>query len=40
MPKFYIESGPIQLIFDASTAEHAAVRAFPWTCDKQASPTA
>jgi hypothetical protein len=36
MPKFYVESGPIQLIFAASTAEQAAVTAFQWTCDKQA----
>jgi hypothetical protein len=36
MPKFYVESGPIQLVFDASTAEQAAVMAFQWTCDKQA----
>ena len=36
MPKFYVESGPIQLIFDAATAEQAAVMAFQWTCDKQA----
>ena len=36
MPKFYVESGPIRLIFDASTAEQAAVMAFQWTCDKQA----
>ncbi len=35
MPKFYVESGPIRLIFDAATAEEAAVRAFQWTCDKQ-----
>lgn len=36
MPKFYVKSGPIQLIFDAPTAEAAAVKAFQWTCDKQA----
>ena len=35
MPKFYVESGPIRLIFDAPTAEQAAVMAFQWTCDKQ-----
>ena len=36
MPKFYVESGPIRLIFDAPTAEQAAVMAFQWSCDKQA----
>ena len=36
MPKFYVESGPIRLIFDADAAEQAAVMAFQWTCDKQA----
>ncbi|NLS97481.1 MAG: hypothetical protein GXX96_35525 [Planctomycetaceae bacterium] len=36
MPKFYVESGPIHLILDAATAEEAAVKAFQWTCDKQA----
>ena len=35
MPKFYVESGPIRLIFDANTAEEAAVNAFQWSCDKQ-----
>jgi hypothetical protein len=35
MPKFYVESGPVRLIFDAATAEQAAVMAFQWTCDKQ-----
>jgi hypothetical protein len=36
MAKFYVESGSIRLIFDATTAEEAAVKAFQWTCDKQA----
>ncbi len=36
MPKFYIESGPVRLIFDAGNAEQAAVKAFQWTCDRQA----
>ena len=36
MPKFYVESGPIRLIFDAATAKQAAVMAFLWTCDQQA----
>jgi hypothetical protein len=36
MPKFYVQSGPVRLIFDANDAEQAAVMAFQWTCDKQA----
>lgn len=35
MPKYYVESGPIQLIFDTPTAAEAAVSAFQWSCDKQ-----
>jgi hypothetical protein len=36
MPKFYVESGRIRLIFDATNALQAAAMAFQWTCDKQA----
>jgi hypothetical protein len=36
VPKFYVESGSVRLIFDAATAEQAAVMAFQWTCDRQA----
>ena len=36
MPKFYVESGPVRLIFDAATTKQAAVMAFQWTCDRQA----
>ena len=36
MPKFYVQSGPVRLIFDATNAEQAAVMAFQWTCDRQA----
>ena len=35
MPKYYVRSGPVRLIFDAANAEQAAVMAFQWTCDKQ-----
>lgn len=35
MAKYYVQSGPVQLIFDAADAEQAAVMAFQWTCDKQ-----
>ena len=36
MPKFYVQSGPVRLIFDATNAEQAAGMAFQWTCDRQA----
>jgi hypothetical protein len=36
MPKYYVQSGPVRLIFDAINAEQAAVMAFQWTCDQQA----
>ena len=36
MPKFYVQSGPVRLIFAATNAEQAAVMAFQWTCDQQA----
>jgi hypothetical protein len=36
MAKFYVESGPVQLTFDAPNAQAAAVKAFQWSCDKQA----
>ena len=36
MPKYYLQSGRVRLIFDATDAEQAAVKAFQWTCDKQA----
>ncbi len=36
MPKFYVQSGPVRLIFDAADSEQAAVMAFQWTCDQQA----
>jgi hypothetical protein len=35
VPKFYVESGPVRLIFDAVNAQQAAVMTFQWTCDKQ-----
>ena len=36
MAKFYVSSGPVRLVFDAPSAMDAAVRAFQWSCDKQA----
>lgn len=37
MPKYYVHSGPVRLILDATTAREAAVRAFQWSCDRQAT---
>jgi len=36
MAKFYVESGRVRLVFEAASAPDAAVKAFQWTCDKQA----
>ena len=36
MAKFYVESGPVRLTIDAQDAKTAAVKAFQWSCDKQA----
>jgi hypothetical protein len=36
MPKYYVESGRVRLVLDADTAEHAAVRAFQWSRQRQA----
>jgi hypothetical protein len=37
MAKYYVQSGPVRLIFGADSAREAAVRAFQWTCDRQAT---
>ena len=37
MAKYYVQSGPVRLIFTADTAEQAAIDAFQWTCDRQAT---
>ena len=36
MAKYYIESGQVRVVFDAESVTEAAVKAFQWTCDKQA----
>ena len=36
MGKFYVESGPVQLVFSAESPMDAAVKAFQWTCERQA----
>ena len=35
MAKFYVESGPVQLVLLAKNAREAAVKAFQWSCDRQ-----
>ena len=37
MAKYYVQSGSIRLVLDAESREDAAVRAFQWSCDKQAT---
>ena len=37
MPKFYVESGPVQRVISADTEMEAAVRAFQRTCDQQST---
>lgn len=37
MPKFYVQSGPVRLIFDAKSSHEAAIKAFQWSCDRQAT---
>jgi hypothetical protein len=36
MAKYYVESGQVRVVFDAENASGAAVKAFQWSCDKQA----
>ena len=36
MPKYYVASGRIRLVLTADDAEQAAVKAFRWSCDRQA----
>jgi hypothetical protein len=40
MPKFYVESGPVRCVTDATDAEDAAIRAFQWSCDNRDSAQA
>ncbi len=37
MAKYYVESGPVELVLQARTAREAAVKAFQWSCDRQTS---
>ena len=36
MPKFYVESGQVQVVLDALDTQQAAITAFQWWCDRQA----
>ena len=35
MPKFYVESGQVQVVLDALDTQQAAITAFQWWCDRQ-----
>jgi hypothetical protein len=35
MPKFYVQSGRVQVILDTHNAEQAAITAFQWWCERQ-----
>jgi hypothetical protein len=36
MPKFYVQSGQVQVVLESVDAHQAAVTAFQWWCDRQA----
>ena len=35
MPRFYVQSGEVQVILDTSDAEQAAITVFQWWCECQ-----
>jgi hypothetical protein len=37
MAKFYVQSGRVRLVLSAGGPREAAIKAFQWTCDKQAT---
>jgi hypothetical protein len=37
MAKYYVESGAVALVLQAQNAREAAIKAFQWSCDRQAS---
>lgn len=37
MPKFYVVSGRVELVLQAKSAREAAIKAFQWSCDRQAT---
>ena len=36
MAKYYVESGQVRVVFGAENPADAAVKAFQWSCDRQA----
>jgi len=37
MAKYYVQSGSVKLILQANNARRAAIAAFQWTCERQAT---
>ncbi len=37
MAKYYVRSGRVELVLQARSAREAAVKAFQWSCDRQAT---
>lgn len=37
MAKYYVESGAVKLVLQARSARQAAIAAFQWSCDRQAT---
>lgn len=37
MAKYYVQSGLVKLILQSSSARRAAIAAFQWTCERQAT---
>lgn len=37
MPKYYVQSGRVKLVLEASDVKEAAIQAFQWSCDRQAT---
>ena len=37
MAKYYVTSGVVELVLQAGNSREAAVKAFQWSCDRQAS---
>ena len=35
MPKFYVESGQVQVVLESQNAHQPAITAFQWWCDQQ-----
>lgn len=37
MAKYYVQSGSVKLVLQATNARRAAIAAFQWTCERQAT---